>query len=129
MITIDYKDRRPLYQQIIEKIEALATQGLLQADQQLPSVRSLAIELSINPNTIQRAYSELEKKGIIYSVSGKGSFLAKSTDSLVKEKQEDLWKRLRELVILGCQLSVTNTQFVDKVNGYYQQQLQGGRAK
>ena len=129
MITIDYKDRRPLYQQIIEKIEALATQGLLQADQQLPSVRSLAIELSINPNTIQRAYSELEKRGIIYSVSGKGSFLAKSTDSLVKEKQEDLWKQLRELVILGCQLSVTNAQFVDKVNGYYQQQLQGGRAK
>ena len=63
MITIDYKDRRPLYQQLMEKIEELALNGLIQADEQLPSVRSLAVELAINPNTIQRAYGELEKKG------------------------------------------------------------------
>ena len=75
MITIDYKDRRPLYQQLMEKIEELALSGLIKADEQLPSVRSLAVELAINPNTIQRAYGELEKKGIVYSVPGRGSFL------------------------------------------------------
>lgn len=126
MITIDYKDRRPLYQQIMEKIEDLATQGILQPDEQLPSVRSLAIDLAINPNTIQRAYRELEKKGIIYSVSGRGSFLAKSTDVLVQEKQEDLWQELKKLIILGCQLGVTKLQFVEKVEDFYAQQAQGG---
>ena len=81
MITIDYKDRRPLYQQLMEKIEELALNGLIQADEQLPSVRSLAVELAINPNTIQRAYGELEKKGIVYSVPGRGSFLAASQEA------------------------------------------------
>lgn len=98
MITIDYKDRRPLYQQIMDKIEELAVLGLLQPDQQLPSVRSLALELAINPNTIQRAYAELEKKGLTYSVPGKGSFLAKSHDRIVRERAGKIRTRLEELV-------------------------------
>ena len=61
MIVIDYKDRRPIYEQIMAGIEDLAARGALSPDSQLPSVRQLAMELSINPNTIQRAYSELEK--------------------------------------------------------------------
>ena len=83
MITIDYKDRRPLYQQIMDKIEEAAVRGLIKPDEQLPSVRSLAADLAINPNTIQRAYAELEKKDITYSVPGKGSFLAKSQNSIL----------------------------------------------
>ena len=70
MITIDYKDRRPIYEQIVSSIEDLAVRGALEPDSQLPSVRQLAVELSINPNTIQRAYSQLEKTGVIYSVKG-----------------------------------------------------------
>ena len=98
MITIDYKDRRPLYQQIMDKIEELAFMGLIKPDEQLPSVRSLAAELAINPNTIQRAYAELEKKGLTYSVPGKGSFLAKSHNSLVQEKTSEIRVRLSELI-------------------------------
>ena len=59
MILIDYKDRRPLYEQIVEKLSDLMVRGILEQDSQLPSVRSLATELSMNPNTIQRAYAEL----------------------------------------------------------------------
>ena len=66
MILIDYKDRRPLYEQIVEKLSDLMVRGVLAQDSQLPSVRSLATELSINPNTIQRAYAELERQGEIW---------------------------------------------------------------
>ena len=98
MITIDYKDRRPLYQQLMEKIEELALNGLIQADEQLPSVRSLAVELALNPNTIQRAYGELEKKGIVYSVPGRGSFLAASQEALLSQSREVILRELAQLI-------------------------------
>lgn len=78
MILLDYKDRRPLYEQVEERLKELMVCGVLEQDSQLPSVRSLAMELSINPNTIQRAYAKLEQYGFIYSVKGKGSFVADS---------------------------------------------------
>lgn len=107
MITIDYKDRRPLYQQLMEKIEDLALNGLIKADEQLPSVRSLAVELAINPNTIQRAYGELEKKGIVYSVPGRGSFLAASQEALLSQSREVILRELAQLIerAKGCGLS------------------------
>ena len=76
MIVLDYRDRRPLYEQVTERFKELIFREILPQDSQLPSVRSLAAELSINPNTIQRAYAQLERQGYIYSVKGKGSFVA-----------------------------------------------------
>jgi GntR family transcriptional regulator len=76
MIIIDYTDRRPIYEQIVERFQSLVLCGVLEKDAPLPSVRNLAMELSINPNTIQRAYTELERKGVIYAVKGKGNFVA-----------------------------------------------------
>lgn len=70
MILLDYKDSRPIYEQVAEKLQELMILGILEEDSQMPSVRSLATELSINPNTIQRAYGELERNGFIYSVQG-----------------------------------------------------------
>lgn len=75
-IVLDYRDSRPLYEQVAERLRELMFKGALPQDAQLPSVRSLATELSINPNTIQRAYTELERQGYIYSIKGKGSFVA-----------------------------------------------------
>ena len=65
MIILDYKDRRPIYEQVTEKLKELMFLGVLQENQPLPSVRNLAMDLSINPNTIQRAYAELERQGYI----------------------------------------------------------------
>lgn len=65
MIVLDYRDRRPLYEQVTEKLEELMFSGVLPPDSRLPSVRSMATGLSINPNTIQRAYAELERQGYI----------------------------------------------------------------
>ena len=74
VIIIDSMDKRPIYEQIVEKIEDLTISGYYKSGDQLPSVKQLACELSINPNTIQRAYRDLETQGYIYSVPGKGSF-------------------------------------------------------
>ena len=95
LIELDYKDPRPIYEQVTEKLEGMILVGVLQEDSQLPSVRNMAVALSINPNTIQRAYTELERRGYIYSVKGKGSFVADST-RLRKLRQEEACGRLRE---------------------------------
>ena len=90
MILLDYKDRRPIYEQVVLKFEELMLLGAMKENEPLPSVRSLAMELSINPNTIQRAYVELERQGYIYTVKGKGSFVADNTVMKEKRKKEVL---------------------------------------
>ena len=96
MILIDYSDRRPIYEQVTEKIAELIIRGVLPPESQLPSVRSLAMDLSINPNTIQRAYQELERKGYTYSVPGKGSFVSQRTEYL-EEQRENILEEQRRL--------------------------------
>ena len=76
MISVNYRDTRPLYEQIKESFIKLIMTRAMQQDEKLPSVRELAVELAINPNTIQRAYRELESEGYIYIVAGKGAFVA-----------------------------------------------------
>ncbi|MBO5873154.1 MAG: GntR family transcriptional regulator [Clostridia bacterium] len=76
LITIDYKSRVPIYDQISAGIIRLRSVGVLSGGDKLPSVRSMALSLGINPNTVQKAYSTLEAQGVIYSVSGKGSFVS-----------------------------------------------------
>lgn len=88
MILIDHKDRRPIYEQIIERFEQLILCGALEKNSPMPSVRSLAMELSLNPNTIQRAYQELERTGYIYTIKGKGSFVSETSQTADKKRQE-----------------------------------------
>lgn len=95
MIIIDYNDKRPIYEQIIDRFQTLILNGALEPDTQIPSVRSLAIELSINANTIQRAYSELERDGYIYSVKGRGNFV-RADESLAQRQKEKTLKELKE---------------------------------
>ena len=98
MITVDYKDRRPIYEQLTARITELALSGELKPDEQLPSVRQLASQLGINPNTISKAYIELERRGILYSVSGKGSFINSDLSSAAGERQKELEQKLRECI-------------------------------
>jgi len=87
MIIIDYKDRRPIYEQVMERFEELILKGVLEPGSQIPSVRNLAMELSINPNTIQRAYMELERQGYIYTVK-EARVLGVSQDILLDSVNE-----------------------------------------
>ena len=88
MISLNYRDSRPIYEQIQEGLKRLIVTGTLAAEERLPSVRTLATQLSINPNTIQRAYAELERDGYCYSVPGKGSFVSGSVDTGEKRRKE-----------------------------------------
>lgn len=104
MISLNYRDSRPIYEQIKDELRKLIVTGALAAGEKLPSVRALATQLSINPNTIQRAYNDMEAEGYIYSVPGKGSFASDRGDAdtarqeLLKDKVREL---LRELRVLG----------------------------
>ena len=104
MILIDYKDRRPIYEQVIEKFQQMILCGALEPDSPMPSVRNLAMELSLNPNTIQRAYQELERQGYIYTLKGKGSFISnsmKAADHKRKEIQDELEKCVNNAFMAG----------------------------
>lgn len=97
MISLNYRDSRPIYEQIKDGLRKLIVTGAIGTDEKLPSVRSLATQLSINPNTIQRAYNELEGEGYIYSVPGKGSFATGETDAGTARRKE-LFEKARELL-------------------------------
>lgn len=105
MFQIDNMSRKPVYEQIVDQLEQLVITDVLPAGSKVPSVRSLSIELSINPNTIQKSYSELDRRGIIYSVPGRGCFVsdnAKEILSYMKRKQiTDLELLMRELALAG----------------------------
>ena len=119
MIILDYKDRRPIYEQVAEKLEELMLLGILGENEPLPSVRSLAMELSINPNTIQRAYGELERQGYIYTVKGKGSFVAEN--SVMKEKRKkDLLIQVSELIDEAIRLGISGEEIKNMVEIQYQ---------
>ena len=97
MISLNYRDSRPIYEQIKDGLRKLIVTGAMAPDETLPSVRSLATQLSINPNTIQRAYNELENEGYIYSVPGKGSFAAGNAGA-DEARRKELKDKVRELV-------------------------------
>ena len=104
MIELNYRDSRPIYEQIKDSIRRLVISGAMGINEQLPSVRSLAVKLSINPNTIQRAYNELENDGYIYSVPGKGNFVSpdvRQDEERIKELKKKLIEILAELKYLG----------------------------
>ena len=77
LITINYRDGRPIYEQVVDNFRRLIARGVLETNYKMPSVRELASSLAINPNTIQRAYQQLEQEGYIVSLPGKGSFAAR----------------------------------------------------
>lgn len=97
MIVIDYQDATPIYEQIVNRYKNLIAKGVLPADEKMPSVRALAMELSINPNTIQKAYAELERQGFIYSVKGRGNFVSGTSD-LKETKEMEILEKLAALM-------------------------------
>jgi len=92
MIHLDYRDSRPIYQQVKDNLRRMMVTGVLLPGDKLPSVRALAGQLSINPNTIQRAYAELEAEGYVVSVTGKGNFVAEGDTQNQARRQELLAK-------------------------------------
>lgn len=104
MFVLDYKSRLPIYEQLYESITRMAALGAMEPGEALPSVRSLAQELGVNPNTVQKAYQMLEHDGIISSVPGKGSFLAGDESAVARRKKlalEKVGDSLAEAALCG----------------------------
>ena len=120
MIGIDLQNRKPIYEQIVERFQTLIVNGILEPDSQMPSVRSLAMELSINPNTIQKAYSMLEQEGYIYPVKGRGNFVSGNA-GLKSKKQESVFLALKSLVEQGKELDISCEMFLEKAKQYYEE--------
>ena len=120
MIVIDYHDKRPIYEQVIERFQMLILNGALEPDEQLPSVRSLAVDLSINPNTIQKAYGELERRGLIYSIKGRGNFVSSQKD-VVKEQQELLLEDLKTQLKICKESGIDLRHVLDCVKEIFQE--------
>ena len=110
MLNLDYRDARPIYEQVKDGLRRLMVTGVIQEGEKLPSVRTMAGTLAINPNTIQRAYAELEREGFIYSVAGKSSFAAAPDRADALERKSLLIDRLREIIAELRFLQVTDAE-------------------
>lgn len=111
MITIDYQSRKPIYEQIVEKFQLLIVKRVLLPDSQMPSVRALAVELAINPNTIQKAYAMLEQQGYIYPVKGRGNFVTDNQDVL-QQKRQEFFENLRDLIKKGKDMGISKKECI-----------------
>ena len=120
MIVIDYQNRKPIYEQIVERFQMLIVKGILEADSQMPSVRTLASELSINPNTIQKAYTILEQQGYIYPVKGSGNFVS-GNQTLKEKKEEVFFQKLRDVIQEGKELGIEKERCIAKTSEFYEE--------
>ena len=115
MFVVDVMSRVPVYEQIIKQVEEQVLAGILKEGDKLPSVRSLSVKLSINPNTIQKAYTELDRRQLIITVPGKGSFISEKAIEVVgvnsREKMTELNKIIRELALAG----VTKEEIINNI--------------
>lgn len=119
MIILDYSDKRPIYEQVVDKYKGLILGGVLMADEQMPSVRNLAIDLSINPNTIQKAYSELEREGFIYSVKGRGNYVA-NIGGMLPKRQQEFYEEMDKLLGKASSLKISREDLVSHIGSFYE---------
>lgn len=116
MFQLNYRDSRPIYEQLKEQLRKHIVSGIINADDKLPSIREISSSLAINPNTISRAYHELESEGYIYTIPGKGSFASPIKD-IDTRREEELLKRLDEIILelsyLGYTAEKLSTHIID----------------
>lgn len=105
MINLDYQSRVPVYMQIVNGIERYVALDILKPEQQIPSIREMALELGVNPNTVKKAYSVLEQRGVIVTLSTKGTYITLKTEKVleknIEEKIKNIKKQIEELEKLG----------------------------
>ncbi len=119
MFSINLRSRTAIYEQIIDQIEDGILKGILKPNEQLPSVRGLSMELTLNPNTISKAYGDLEKRGLIYSIVGKGSFIAPEAFEIIRKKYNADFKNFKELLIKYRASGVGKDSLIEIINSIY----------
>lgn len=119
MLHLNHNDNKPIYQQIKHQIKHLILKDALKPDMKLPSVRELSAHLAINPNTIQRAYRELESEGYIYTIRAKGNFVAKIDNSTLKKHCDNLFYSLDKTLIELKNSGIGIDEIILRVNELY----------
>lgn len=125
MFSIDSRVRIPIYEQLYKRVLELVVKGILKEDEQLPAVRVLAKEIGINPNTVQKAYQELERDGIIFSQPGKGSYVA-SLDTVMKIAQNRAMNAFEEATVDALNSCVSKEDLRKVIDDIYLQKKGGG---
>lgn len=115
LISLDYQSRTPIYEQIVLEIERYVALGILKTEDQLPPIRELATELGINPNTVKKAYSILESKGVIVSLSTKGTFISIHTEKVTQEKIESKISEIKNIIGELENLGLTKEEILKKI--------------
>lgn len=116
MLTLNYRDSRPIYEQIKDGLRRMIVTGAMAQDEKLPSVRALATQLSINPNTIQRAYTQLEAEGYVYTVSGRGTFVSEGQEQN-RQRRREVTARVLPLMAELRDLGMTREEWTDLWKG------------
>ncbi len=124
MLLIDKQSNVPIYEQIVKQFETLIVSRVLKPDAMLPSVRKLSVELSINPNTLQKAYAELEERGICYSEAGRGRFVAGDAREILKQDKNKSIKRLQESVTRLALMDVSLEEIMNMVQNTFGKVMQ-----
>ena len=120
MIVIDKFSRKPIYEQIVEEIERQIVGGIIKELEQLPSIREMSVALSINPNTIQKAFTELDRAGIIFSTQGRGCFVSENAKEKIRQR---MTSKLEEFAALARELSLSGIDrelVIEAVNKAYE---------
>ena len=120
MIVIDKFSRKPIYEQIVEGIERQIVGGIIKELDQLPSIREMSVALSINPNTIQKAFTELDRAGIIFSTQGRGCFVSENAKEKIRQR---MTSKLEEFAALARELSLSGIDrelVIEAVNKAYE---------
>ena len=124
MIQVDVRSRVPIYEQIVNSFKQMTMSGILSPDEKLPSVRELSQELTINPNTIQKAYQELERQNIIYTKRGQGSFVNPNIQAINKEeKMGELIEEIKRIIVESMYLGISKEKFLDIINSAYKDNI------
>lgn len=115
MINLDYQSRTPIYEQIITEIEKYVSLGILKPKEQIMSIREMATTLGINPNTVKKAYTELERRGVITTISTKGNFISENVDSIIKNTVNKKIDEIKNIVQELEKLGITKEEIIKKI--------------
>lgn len=121
IITLDMRSRIPIYEQLITSVREQAVKGILAPDEQLPSVRQLASELAINPNTIQKAYTELERQGVLYSLPGRGNFVSADIAAVAEQERNARRAALREQLLAARSAGISRAEITELADAVYRE--------
>ena len=121
MFLVNPRSKQPLYEQLVEQLRRQIVLGGMKAGAAMPSVRQLATELGINPNTIQKAYRRMEEEGMILSIPGKGSFVSDDLADMLTKQQEDQRNKARQILLSCREMGITKEEITQMVEEIYKE--------